>query len=98
MFVTASVLEAPPAVVDNGQTAPRCGVCGESAPVFTYAHAASVDEYVTPALRCLRGSSDHNDSGANSFPNCNSADRHRHVFAGDVRGASDHVRGGPFVV
>ena len=56
-------------------------------------------EYVTPELTvCFRGSCDHNDSGANSVPNCNSADRHRHVFAGDVRGVSDHVRSGPSVV
>ena len=73
--------------------------CVEPALVVTYALDAPVVEYVTPELTvCFRGSCDHSDSGANSFPNSNSADRHRHVFAGDVRGVSDHVRGGPFVV
>ena len=67
--------------------------------MVTYTLDAPVVEYVTPELTaCFRGSCDHNDSGANSFQNCNSADRHCHVFAGDVRGASDHVRSGPFVV
>ena len=89
-FVTAPVLEAPPASVEYGQPAPRCGVRGAR----TRGHVHVV-EYVTPVLTvCFRGSCGHNDSGANSFPNCNSADRHRHMFAGDVRSASEHVRSG----
>ena len=83
MFVTAPVLEAPPAVVEYGEPTPRCGVRGAR----TRGHVR------TCCSRC-HGFSDHNDSGANSFPYCGSADRHRHVIADDVRGASHHVRGG----
>ena len=49
MFDTAPVLEAPPAVVEYGQSAPRCGVRGAR----TRGHvrtAAPVVVYVTPAL------------------------------------------------
>ena len=37
-------------------------------------------------------------TGASSFPNFGSADRYRHEIPDDVRGASHHVRSGPFVV
>ena len=62
MIVTAPVLEAPPAVVEYREPAPRCGVRG----------ARTRGHEHTCCSRC-HGFSDHNDSGANSFPCCATA-------------------------
>ena len=84
-FVTAPVLEAPPSVVEYVEFVPRCGV--RDARTRGHVH--------TCCSRCRVCDVATMTAAPTVFPNCNSADRHRHVFAGDVRSASEHVRSGP---
>ena len=74
-----TLLEASQAVVEYGQPARRCGVRGARTRGHVHTGAPVVASTV---------SVDHDDNGANSFPYCGSADRHRHVIADGVRGAS----------
>ena len=90
MFVKAPVSEAP-VVVGYVQPTP---VVESMANVCTTRSRCEVRD--SSMYRCLSGSSDHIDSGADSLPYCDSADRHGanrrcDIVADDLRGASHQV-------
>ena len=85
MFVKAPVSEAP-VVVEYVQPTP---VAKYMANVCTTRSRCEVRHSST--YRCLSGSSDHIDSGADSLPNCDSADHHGDSVADYIRGASHQV-------